>query len=168
MKTPIVLAAILAVVWASCAQVILRPGESGTIFTAPVTSSTPGFGSLGWTRDPIKDVSWTQPTSPTAFAYIIRDTTGIVVTPLDDFVVPFGAGTMWQEGSDLPELVWLRVVLSNDPLAPGDTVRSYALRSGRFGFDRPGAGPFEVPEPKHIAVLVAVGLLGFAAYRKFW
>jgi hypothetical protein len=146
----------------TAAAQILNPGDSATLFTDPPSSS---IGSLGWTRDPIKDVAWIQVSGATDFAYVVRDTTGLVVEPIDDYVVPFSGGSIWQEGADLPEQVWLRVYLSDERLLPGDPMGAYLLRSVRFGFDRPGAGPFEVPEPGHFALLAAVGLLGFAAYR---
>ena len=138
MKTLPILIATLALSFTAFAQVILRPGEGGSVFTDPITSSNPGFGSLGWLSDPLKDVAWIQPTAPTAFAYIVRDTTGLVVTPMDDFVTPSGGGMNWQEGSNLPEQVWLRVYLTDDVLGAGDQVGAYALRSQRFGFDQAG------------------------------
>jgi len=168
MKTLLVVTATVALACQALAQVILRPGDSANLFTDPPDVSNPGLGSLGWTADPLKDVAWIQVSGATAFAYIVRDTTGLVVAPMDDFVVPYGGGLMWQEGSNLPEQVWLRVYLSDEALAAGDPIGAYASRSLGFGFDRPGAGPFEVPEPKHLALLVGVALAGFTAYRRFW
>jgi hypothetical protein len=168
MKTLLVLTATVALACQAFAQVILRPGDSANLFTDPLDVSNPGLGSLGWTADPLKDVAWIQASGATAFAYIVRDSTGLVVTAMDDFVVPYGGGLAWQEESNLPEQVWLRVYLSDDVFGSGDPIGAYALRSQRFGFDRPGAEPFEVPEPKHLALLVGVALAGFAAYRRFW
>jgi hypothetical protein len=159
MKTLIL--TVLALALSASAQV-LNPGGSATLFTDPPSSS---IGSLGWTRDPIKDVAWIQVSGATDFAYVVRDTTGLVVEPIDDYVVPFSGGSIWQEGADLPEQVWLRVYLSDERLLPGDPMGAYAVRSVRFGFDRPGAAPFEVPEPRHFALLAAVGLAGLACYR---
>jgi hypothetical protein len=168
MKLFLIFTAAIALSFNALAQVILRPGDSANLFTDPPGASKAGLGSLGWTADPFKDVAWIQVSGPTAFAYVVRDTTGLIVTPMDDFIVAFSGGTMWQEGSNLPEQVWLRVYLTEDALGAGDQVGAYALRSQRFGFDRPGAGPFEVPEARHMALLAAVGLLGFAAFRRFW
>jgi len=166
MKTLLVLTATVAMTCQALAQVILRPGEGANLFTDPPDVSNPGIGSLGWTADPIKDVAWIQVSGPTEFAYVVRDTTGLVVTAMDDFVVPYGGGLMWQEGSNLPEQVWLRVYLSDEALAAGDPMGAYALRSQRFGFDRPGAGPFEVPEPAGMALLAGLALVGFSAWRR--
>lgn len=166
MKTLLIIAlAVLALPMAQ-GQIILNPGEGANLFTDPPDVSNPGLGSLGWTADPIKDVAWIQVSGPTDFAYIVRDTTGLVVTPMDDFAVPSGGGMNWQEGSNLPEQVWLRVYLSDQALAAGDPVGTYALRSVRFGFDRPGAGPFEIPETGIGALIAGLGLLGFAAVRR--
>jgi hypothetical protein len=159
----ILLAASLAL---SASAQILQPGDSATLFTDPPDSSIAGWGSLGWTADPIKDVAWFQPSPPTAFAYVVRNSTGLVVEPMDDFVVPFGGGMMWQEGSNLPEQVWLRVYLTDAVLAVGDPIGAYAVRSVRFGFDRPGAGPFEVPEPGTWGLIAALGLVGFGLVRR--
>jgi hypothetical protein len=156
---------VLALALTAQAQIILRPGDSANLPTDPPNFQPMGIGSLGWTRDPLKDTSWIQVSGATDFAYVVRDTTGLVVEPMDDFVQPFSGGLMWQEGADLPEQVWLRVYLSDERLLPGAPMGAYAMRSVRFGFDRPGAGPFEVPEPGHLALLAAVGLAGLACYR---
>jgi hypothetical protein len=163
MKTLLTITATLALGYALSAQ-ILRPGDSATLFSDP-SSTVPGFGSVAWVRDPVKDSVWVQVSGATRFAYVVRDTTGLVVEPIDDYVVPFGGGFMWQNGSDLPEQVWLRVVLSDAALAPGQPIGAWSVRSMPFGFDRPGAGPFEVPEPVNLVLLVGVALAGFAAYR---
>jgi hypothetical protein len=166
MKHLLITALAASLMLAASAQVLL-PGDSANLFPEPPASPAAEIGSLGWVLDPDKTVSWISTRGAAEFAYVVRDTTGLVVEPMDDF---FASSAWWQETANLPEQVWLRVYLTDDLLVPGEPVESYAVRSVRFGFNRPGVGPteFDVPEPAHLVLLSAVGLLGFAAYRRLW
>lgn len=166
MKTTLLTLACACALTLTASAQILHLGEGATLLTDPPDASPMGLGSIGWTWDPIKDVVWIQTEGAADFAYIVRDATGLVVTPMDDYIEPFGNGRIWQEGSVLPEQVWLRVYLSDDLLAAGDPMGDYLLRSVRFGFDRPGAGPFEVPEPGAWALIAGLGLVGFSLWRR--
>jgi hypothetical protein len=169
MKHLLITALAASLTLAASAQILL-PGDSANLFPEPPASPAAEIGSLGWLFDPDKSVSWISTRGAAEFAYVVRDATGLVVERVDDFTTPFGAGTMFQETANLPEEVWLRVYLSDDTLSVGDPVGAYVVRSVRFGFDRPGIGSqdFDVPEPAHLVLLSAVGLLGFAAYRRLW
>jgi len=169
MKYLILTALAASLLFTASAQILL-PGGDALLLPEPPTSPGTASGSVAWADDPVKSLSWVKTQSPTTdFAYVVRAATGLVVTPLDDYVQAFNSGRMWQESGDFPEEVWLRVYLSDEQLAPGDPVGDYLLRSVRFGFDRPGVASteFDVPEPSHLALLAGVGLLGFAAYRRF-
>jgi hypothetical protein len=150
------------------AQVLL-PGDSATLFPEPPASITSELGSLGWLVDPDKNVAWLSLRGPAEHGYVVRDRTGLVVELIDDFVLPYGqGGHAFQETANLPEEVWLRVYLSDELLLPGDPIGAFAVRSVRFGFDRPGAGltEFDVPEPAAWALISGLGLIGFALGRR--
>jgi len=153
----------------SASAQILNPGDSFVLLAEFQADRVNQLGSVAWTQPPVSQgLQWIQLYGTGTDACLVMDDTGVVVKAMDDYVVPAGSIMTWSEYGSCPEDVWLRIVLCDQPQSAGDPATGIVVRSLRFGFAADQSSPLYIPEAAHMALFAAVGLLGLAAYRRFW